>query len=168
MSRAFVKEDSNDEPQDLPGRQLSGLPNYVTPQGRAALQDRVTELSAARRSLAAERSDDPFQRQRLRLLERDLSYYENRLKSAILVDNSNCDTGEIRFGAVVTVTDDAGTPQKFVIVGEDEADASVGKISWASPLASALLGARAGERLSWKRESGETRLEIIAVNYQKS
>jgi len=168
MSRAFVKEDANNEPEDLPGRQLSGLPNYVTPQGRTALQNRVAELSAARRSLAAERSEDPFQRQRLRLLERDLSYYENRLKSARLVDNSGCDTGEVRFGAVVTVRDDTGTPQEFVIVGEDEADAAAGKISWASPLASALLGARAGARLSWKRESGETRLEVISVSYPKN
>ena len=168
MSRAFVKEDSNNQPEDLPARQASGLPNYVTPQGLEKLQRRVEELSAARKPLAAERSEDPFQRQRLSLLERDLRYYETRLKNSILVDNSGCEAVEVRFGAAVIVRDDKGILQEFSIVGEDEADTETGRISWASPLASALLGARAGDRLFWKRKSGETRLELVSIRYPLS
>lgn len=165
MSRAFVKEDANNQPEELPKRQSSSLPNYVTPMGRAGLQSRVAELSKERLALKAVKSDNPLENQRLLLLERDLNYYERRLKSSILVDNSACASGEVRFGAAVTVKDDSGKLQSFSIVGEDEADAAAGKISWASPLASFLLGARSGARLSWKRESGETWLEIVAVSY---
>ncbi|OGS08694.1 MAG: hypothetical protein A2270_01630 [Elusimicrobia bacterium RIFOXYA12_FULL_51_18] len=165
MSRAFVKEDANNLPEELPERQVSVLPNYVTPQGRAGLESRLAELIEARKSLISGKSDDPLQGQQLRLLERDLRYYEARLKSAILVNNSGPGTGEVRFGARVTVKDSAGTTQEFSIVGEDEADAASGKISWASPLASALLGARPGASVSLVRGSIETKLEITAVRY---
>jgi transcription elongation factor GreB len=168
MSRAVVKEDSTNQPEDLPERRPSGLPNYVTPQGKAGLQRRVAELEAASKALKMERSDDPLQKQRLRLAERDLLYYERRLKTAILVDNSGCGAVEARFGAHLVIKDEAGTLQNYAIVGEDEADAAAGKISWASPLATALLGARPGVPLAWKRETGETRLEIVSVSYPKA
>ena len=165
MSRAFVKEDANNLPEELPERQVSTLPNYVTPQGRADLASRLARLIDARKALAARKSDDPLQGPQLRLLERDLRYYEARLKSAVLIDNSGPGTGEVRFGALVTVKDPAGAAQEFAIVGEDEADAAAGKLSWASPLASALLGARTGALISVARGSGETKLEITAVRY---
>ena len=166
MSRAFVKEDANNLPEELPERQVSTLPNYVTPRGRADLESRLARLIETRRTLIAAKSDDPLQGAQLRLAERDLRYYEARLKSAILIDNSGSGTGEVRFGAVVTVKDDAGTEQEFTIVGEDEADATTRKISWASPLASALLGASLGSRVSLARGgTGGTPLEITAVRY---
>jgi len=165
MSRAFVKEDANNLPEELPERQVSALPNYVTPQGRADLESRLTRLIETRKTLIAGKSDDHLQGQQLRILERDLRYYEARLKSAVLIDNSGSGTGEARFGALVTVKDDAGTAQEFAIVGEDEADAAAGKISWASPLASALLGACPGARVSIARGAGVAHLEITAVRY---
>jgi len=165
MSRAFVKEDANNLPEELPERQVSTLPNYVTPQGRADLEGRLARLIETRKTLMAVKSDDPLQGQQLRLAERDLRYYEARLKSAILIDNSGSGTGEVRFGALVTVRDDAGTEQEFTIVGEDEADAATRKISWASPLASALLGARPGAWVSLARGAGGAQLEITAVRY---
>jgi transcription elongation GreA/GreB family factor len=168
MSRAFVTEDSTNQPEDLPERQPSGLPNYVTPQGRAGLRRRISELDAAHKALKLEKSDDPLHRQRIRLVERDITYYEHRLKTAILVDNSGCGAGEVRFGALVEIRDESGALQKFAIVGEDEADAAAGKISWASPLASVLLGACPGTTVTWKREAGETRLEIVSLDYPKA
>lgn len=165
MSRAFVKEDANNLPEELPERQVSVLPNYVTPQGKADLESRLARLIETRKTLMAGKSDDPLQGQQLRLAERDLRYYETRLKTAILVDNSGCGTGEVRFGALVTVKDDAGKEQEFAIVGEDEADAATRRISWASPLASALLGARPGARVSVARGESGARLEITAVRY---
>ena len=165
MSRAFVKEDANNLPEELPERQVSALPNYVTPQGRADLESRLARLIETRKTLMARKSDDPLQGQQLRLLERDLRYYERRLKSVIIIDNSGSGAGEARFGALVTVKDDAGAAQEFAIVGEDEADAAAGRICWASPLAAALLGARPGALVSISRGSGETRLEITALRY---
>jgi len=167
MSRAFVKEDANNLPEELPERQVSSLPNYVTPEGRADIENRLAALVEARKALMAKKSDDPLQGAQLRLLERDLRYYEARLKSAVLIDNSGAGADEVRFGARVSVRDAAGATQEFAIVGEDEADAAAGKISWASPLASALLGARPGARVSLARGPQENQLEIVAVRYRK-
>ncbi len=168
MSRAFVKEDSANQPEDLPERQSSGLPNYVTPQGKAELGRRVAVLEAACQTLKLEKSDDPLLKQRLRLAERDLRYYERRLKTAILVDNAGCGAGEARFGAQLVIRDEAGALQNYIIVGEDEADAAAGKISWASPLATALLGTRPGDAPALKKQTGEARLEIVSVSYSKA
>ena len=165
MSRAFVKEDSGDRPDDTPERRSSGLPNYVTPDGKAALRRRVSELEETFRELRKTRTGDPLHTQRLRAAERDLLYYEHRLKTAVLVDNSGCGAAEARFGALVSARDGDGTLYRFHIVGEDEADPDTGKISWASPLASALLGARTGAYISWEKKTGGTKLEIVSIDY---
>jgi len=143
------------------------LPNYMTPEGKTTLKILVERLADTVKSLKLEKSEDPLLRQRLRQAERDFLYYEHRLKTAIQVDNSGCATEEVRFGALVTIREEAGTQREYVIVGEDEADAAAGRISWASPLASVLLGASSGDHLTWRRDTGETRLEIISVDYPK-
>jgi transcription elongation GreA/GreB family factor len=51
----------------------------------------------------------------------------------------------------------------FAIVGEDEADVSQGRISWVSPLAAALMEARAGDTVVWRRPSGEVELTIVSI-----
>jgi transcription elongation GreA/GreB family factor len=55
--------------------------------------------------------------------------------------------------------------REFAIVGEDEADAAGGKVSWVSPLAKAMLGARAGDVVTWQRPAGNVELEITAIRY---
>ena len=165
MSRAFIKGDGN-ESEDLPERRSSGLPNYVTPRGREALRRRVEELSAARLALLAQRQN-PDERRRLSQIEADLSYFRERLESALVVDYANCGAEEVRFGASVEARDRKGVVHAFRIVGEDEADAGAGTISWSSPLAAALLGQKAGARVSWTREDGEEELLVVSVNYPK-
>ena len=51
------------------------------------------------------------------------------------------------------------------IVGDDEADASAGEISWASPLARALIGAREGDVVTWRRPAGDAQIEIVRIGY---
>jgi transcription elongation GreA/GreB family factor len=50
-------------------------------------------------------------------------------------------------------------------VGEDEADAAAGKISWVSPLARTLMGASVGDTVTWKRPAGDLELEIVSIRY---
>ena len=59
--------------------------------------------------------------------------------------------------------DEHDTSHKFTIVGEDEADIKVGKISWISPLANALLDKNLGDIVSWKRPMGDLDVEIIEI-----
>ena len=71
-------------------------------------------------------------------------------------------------GASVTLVGDDGEQRRVRIVGDDEADAAVGDISWASPLARALIGARVGEIVSCHRPAGATEIEILAIHYAQS
>ena len=72
------------------------------------------------------------------------------------------------FGAEVTVEDEDGEAKTYRIVGEDEADPDHGKVSWVSPLAKALIDARAGDLVIWERPTGEVELEIISIAYPKT
>jgi transcription elongation GreA/GreB family factor len=68
----------------------------------------------------------------------------------------------------VKVEDSDGRAHLFRIVGEDEADVASGKISFLSPLAKAMIGARAGDTVKWRRPAGEVELEILEIRYPDS
>ncbi len=159
MSRAFVKEDGPDR-SPLPDLPLSPHPNYVTPRGLAALRTRLEETRAdlARLKVRAERLD----RLPEQAAERDLRYLEARLKSAIPVTPPEA-PAEVAFATRVTVADEGGLETRYEIVGEDEADASLGRIAPHSPLARALIGARVGDNVTWTRPSGPVELEIMQI-----
>jgi transcription elongation GreA/GreB family factor len=167
MSRAFLNEDKFEQAGDeLVERPISPETNYVTTTGLQQLQQAFDRLEALRLQLTAIK-DDPFAAQQLAEVARDLRYYSARLESAIVVDTSQHPQDEIRFGAVVGVEDEDGQSLQFTIVGEDEADIAQHKVSWASPLAKALMGHKVGESVNWKRPAGNTELVITAVTYPK-
>jgi transcription elongation factor GreB len=161
MSRAFVKE--FDEPADdhLPERPQSPHINYVTPNGLAQLQKRLRELNALRNDLIDK--EDLGSQQQLKHVERDLHYYTERVGRAVLVEPDTQSDDKVHFGAAVEVEDASGERLNFTIVGEDEADAAQGKISWVSPLARALLNSQVGDIVTWRRPAGDKELEIIAI-----
>ena len=75
------------------------------------------------------------------------------------------DRSTVGYGASVTV-DSVGAPEStYVIVTDDDADVSRGKIGLTSPLAVALLGKRKGERAVWHRPVGDRHLRIRGVDY---
>ncbi len=161
MSRAFVKEADGDEAEDLPPRPVSPHPNYVTPQGAAWLHEKVRELQTLRNELTG--SDDIADKQRLKSVERDLRYYDERAGTALLVNPSTQADGHVHFGSVVEVEDVDGNASCFAIVGEDEADVALGKISWVSPLARALMDAQVDDRVEWRRPAGDVELTVVAI-----
>ena len=166
MSRAFVKEDDDAPDAPLPDRPLSEHPNYVTPSGLALLEARRDELEASRLELARTATDDESARDRLRHVERDLRYYRRRLETARLADPADREPGRVSFGATVAVRDDTGTESRYAIVGEDEADPEAGLVSWVSPLARVLEGARVGDHVVWRRPAGALGLTVTAIGYE--
>jgi transcription elongation GreA/GreB family factor len=166
MSRAFLKNDG-EVPEEPVKRQPSGRPNYVTPEGLEALKTKIAELAALRARLLAAKKPGEEGGLPLRQAEMDLSYYETQFKRAILVDNRGLAAEDARFGACVVVKDQDGAEREYSIVGEDEADPAAGRLNWASPLAAALIGAKAGSEIVLSRKGGETRLRILAVIYPK-
>ena len=152
MSRAFTKEPDGQELDELPERPVSSHRNLVTPRGLQLIEDRTRELRAAASSARA-----AADRAALASAERDLRYWTQRLASAELVPVATCgDT--VRFGCEVTVDID-GKEQTYVIVGEDESEPKAGRISYVSPIASALLGCRVGDVV----RLGASAAEITAI-----
>ncbi|HKA42900.1 MAG TPA: GreA/GreB family elongation factor [Burkholderiales bacterium] len=166
MSRAFVKDSDDDlAAGELPERPLSAHPNYVTPQGLEQLQARLRVLQEQHERLAPLAPEDSAAKQKLRVVERDLRYFNAQLERADLVDLRGQPRDEAHFGATVGIRDEEGREHRFTIVGDDEADVTAGKISWASPLAKAMIGARVGDTVVWRRPAGDADVEIVDIAY---
>src|SRR5688572_13863600 len=166
MSRAFVKESDDDlSAGELPERPLPVHVNYVTPKGLELLQARVRELSERHEQLKRRADDDSEAKQKVREIDRDLRYFRAQLERATLVDTANQPREQVHFGALVKIEDEEGVEQAFNIVGDDEADVASGKISWASPLARAMIGARVGDTVVWHRPAGQAEVTIVDVQY---
>ncbi len=161
MSRAFVREDALEAVQELPDKPISPHPNYLTREGLEKLRERLAAYQARQVELSGR--EELAARQELAQVLRELRYLERRLQSAIVADPPPQAEDRVHFGAWVEVQDLQGKRYTYRIVGEDEADASCGYISWVSPLAQALLGASIGEVVSCKRPAGEVELQIVAI-----
>lgn len=161
MSRAFVKELDDQGDNAVPLRPQSPHINYVTPRGLGQLEDKVRDLAEARQTLVGR--EDLSSQQTLRELERDFAYFNERVKRAVLVEPAAQPLDRVHFGALVEAEDKEGERLNFMIVGEDEADATQGRISWVSPLANALMNARVGDLVSWKRPVGDKELEVLSI-----
>lgn len=163
MSRAFVKEDDTEAGAELvPERVPSDLPNYVTPRGHALLVRQVEDLRAKREAALA-LADEAERKSELAHVDRDLRYFLHQSESAIVVDGHNLPQNEVHFGSRVTVAGEDGAETTYVIVGEDEADLANGLLNFASPLARALVKAKVGDSVTWKRPAGDVELEILGV-----
>ncbi len=75
------------------------------------------------------------------------------------------DRATVGFGATVAVRDEAAAAHRYTIVADAQTNVPAGKIGLGSPLAQALLGARAGDVVIWKRPAGEALLEIESIAY---
>lgn len=167
MSRAFVNEERFEQAggEELVDRPISEHPNYVTPTGAMQLQTQEEQLVAELNSLK-DAHDDTFAKDKVAEIERDLRYVRARLDSAILVDPKTQSHETVLFGATVEVEDEEGNRHTFHIVGEDEADASINKVSWVSPLAKSLIGQKIGDTVVWQRPAGNLNLEILDIHYE--
>jgi transcription elongation GreA/GreB family factor len=152
MSRAFTRE--SDAPEPLPERAISTHPNLVTARGLAAIEAQIRALEGERQ--AARAAADAALRARV---ERDLRYWTARRASARVVPKVEA-PDRVRFGVRVALRSAGGAEQTFRLVGEDEADAAHGLLSWVSPLAQALLGRAVGDSVPFQGAAAQiVRLE---------
>src|SRR3954470_13496071 len=149
MSRAFVKETAESAPP--PERMVDDGPNLVTAAGLAQIEAHIARIEASMKS-----EPNVLLRE---TLARDLRYWEIRKSTAELAPPPATDT--VSFGSTVTIQR-KGRTQTFRIVGVDEADASKGLISFRSPLAQAILGARPGEIVEAQEPLGETEVKSVS------
>jgi transcription elongation GreA/GreB family factor len=164
MSRAFVKE-NDEQGNELPERPQSPYPNHITPRGLDALHQQLETLEAAHKRMAEPQGNELIDQDAKHGLERDIRYLQDRIARAIVINPATQPKDKVAFGATVETEDENGEKRTFEIVGEDEADAAVGRLSWVSPLARTLTDATVGETVIWKRPAGDLELEILSITY---
>lgn len=100
-------------------------------------------------------------------IEGRIAEIEDKLSKAQIIDTGALNAGgRIVFGATVTLHHVATDEEVcYQIVGELEADIKAGRISISSPIARALIGKEAGERITVHAPSGDTEYEILTVEY---
>jgi len=98
-----------------------------------------------------------------------ISEIEGKLATAQIIDVARVGAqanGRVVFGATVDLADeDSGNELTYQIVGEDEADIKNGMLSFASPIARALIGKTEGDVVDVDVPSGKRTLEIVEVRY---
>jgi len=184
MNKAFTKESDRDDDPDgdedgaappLP----SGQKNYLTPGGYARLKtelDRLVDKErpevvgivswAAGNGDRSENGDYIYGKRRLREIDRRIRFLVKRLDIAEVVDPVGRDTEQIFFGATVDIVNQRGEERTISIVGIDETDTSRGYISWISPMARALLKAKAGDNVTLATPGGIEEIEVLDVRYE--
>jgi transcription elongation factor GreA len=98
------------------------------------------------------------------MIEAKILDIEGKLSRAVVVDPAKQSTEKVAFGLKVTALD-LNTDKEFTyqIVSEDEADVTIGKISYTSPIGKALLGKAEGDNVKIQVPIGEKEFEIIAI-----
>jgi transcription elongation factor GreB len=157
---------------------MADAPRFITAAGFARLREEYDELFGVERpkiveivSWAAslgdrsENADYLYGKKRLREIDRRLSYLAKVMKAAKIVDPSAQDTDQVRFGATVELADEQDARRTITIVGDDEADATAGRIGWSAPLAKALIGAKVGDERVVVLPAGEKSYEVVAILY---
>ena len=154
-------------------------PNYITPAGYAALRQEYEQLFATERPALvetiawaagngdrSENGDYIYGRKRLREIDRRLGWLSRRMKAAKVIDPAALeDRGRAWFGATVTVVDEDERERTLTLVGDDEADATAGRVGWNSPIARALRGAAVGDLRRVDLPAGEREYEVLAIRY---
>ena len=152
---------------------------FITPEGLARIRAEYDELFGIERpkivetvSWAAslgdrsENADYIYGKRRLREIDRRLGYLAKVMKQAKVVDPATQPTrDQVRFGATVELADENDQRRTVTIVGDDEANASAGRIGWSAPIARSLIGTRVGDERVVRLPSGEKSYEVVEIRY---
>ena len=153
--------------------------NYITPLGHKRLLDELENLLkherpevtrlvqwAASNGDRSENADYLYGKRRLREIDRRIRFLTQRLDASVVVDPLKINSNKIQFGATIELLDEEGKTKTFTIVGVDEVNTSMGRISWQSPVGKSLIGKSSGEEVLVKVPSGEIIYEVISITYK--
>jgi len=156
-----------------------GNPNYITRAGARKLQEELVQLrtkqrpkvvqdvaDAAAQGDRSENAEYIYGKKKLREIDRRIHFLTKRLESARVVEPTDRpDTNRVFFAATVTIEDEDGNEATYTIVGQDEIDMKLNRISHKSPLALALLKRREGDTFTFRKPAGEVDLTITKISY---
>jgi transcription elongation factor GreB len=162
----------------VPADQKDGFKNYMTPGGYRRLHEELTHLWKVERPAMvttvawaagngdrSENGDYIYGKRRLREIDRRIRHISKSLDSAAVVDNGGRAPDRVFFGATVTFANASGDERTVTIVGTDELDAGDERVSWRSPLATALLKSRVGDVVTVRTPRGPERLDVVDIRY---
>lgn len=151
----------------------------ITPAGYRRFEDELHELwrterpkvvqevsDAAAHGDRSENAEYKYGKRRLREIDRRIEYLSKQLERFQIVDPKTVKSDRVSFGATVEVEDAEGRRRVYQIVGEEEADVKIGRISMASPYGKALYGKQVGDVVVVSRPAGELELEIKGLRYE--
>ncbi|WP_438001865.1 transcription elongation factor GreA [Sorangium sp. So ce185] len=151
----------------------------MTPEGQVRLREEMRRLkeidlpqvvkdiaTAREHGDLSENAEYHAAKERQGMIVARISYLEQTLSRAEVIDPSKLSGSKVQFGAKVKLANvDTDEEQSFQIVGPEEADLKLGRISVASPLARALLGHEVGEEVRVMMPAGPRTYEILEVTY---
>lgn len=153
--------------------------NYITPPGYERLQVELQQLLkqerpqvtsliqwAASNGDRSENADYIYGRKRLREIDRRIRFLLSRLDASVVVDPQSIKSEQIQFGATIELCDEDGHTRTISIVGVDEIDTKLGRLSWQSPFGRALLGKKVGDWAIIQLPAGEKSYEVVSIAYQ--
>lgn len=154
---------------------------YITQEGECALRAERDHLwrverpevtsavhEAAKNGDRSENGDYIYGKRRLREIDSRVRFLNKRLDELEIVDRPPADTTRVYFGAWVTLEDEAGTEQRWRVVGPDEFDLQQQKLSMDSPLARALMGKRVDDEVAVQTPTGPQHYIIAEIDYPSS
>lgn len=130
---------------------------------RPAIIDAIEEARA--HGDLSENAEYHAAKERQGQVEAMIADIDDRLSRAMVIDPSTLSGNRVVFGATVTLKDENDKKIKYQIVGETEADAKIGRISYASPLGRALIGRQVGEEVEFSAPSGDKYYEIKKIQF---
>jgi transcription elongation factor GreB len=141
----------------------------MTPEGADRQASELRSLQTERRpALAAKAAAEPLPgpaRRDLAECDRRIAYLSRMQALLEVVDPATQQSDRVRFGATVTVRVSPGGERRLRIVGVDEVTPGSGSVSWISPIARALMGARVGDTVHCELPAGPAGLEVLSIEY---
>ncbi len=156
----------------MPGKQVP-----LTKDGLAKLQNELDELITVRRAEVAQRIHDAKElvgaqnapeyedaRAEQAFVEGRIQEIELMLQNAVMIDEKHRDHQKVSLGSKVEVKDHKGKKAIYTIVGVAEADPKDGKISNESPVGTAMLGKKVGDKIDIKAPAGDMTWTVIKID----
>ncbi len=156
--------------------------NYISPRGLLSLKKTLLKLIdkerpevvklvswAASNGDRSENADYIYGKKKLREIDKKIHFLTKRIEQAKVVNISEIrDKTKIFFGATVVFSRNSSKNlEKVTIVGVDEVDSSLGKVSWISPIAKTLFKSKKNDTVFLKTPKGEDKIKILNVSYNQ-
>jgi transcription elongation factor GreA len=154
---------------------MSNQETFLTEEGHQKLEEELHYLKNVRRPEVAEAIHDAKMdgdvtenagyeeaKRQQAFLEGRIMTLEAMLKSVVIIEqNGPSDT--VNLGSRVTVVEEGFEPETYTIVGSVEANPGDGRISNESPLGSALLGRKVGDKVTFETPAGPAEMELLKI-----